>query len=159
MRGATPALRAIERAGIAHTVHEYTHDPSVHAYGREAADALAVDAARVFKTLIVSCDGRLAVAMVPVLATVDLKAVATVAGTKRAQLADARDAERVTGYVVGAISPLGQKRALPTFVDDSANAFATIFCSGGRRGLEIELAPGDLIALAGARFGAIATPA
>ena len=138
----TPATRAIAAAGVAHAVHEYTHDPAADSYALEAATALALDPARVFKTLVVALDDRLAVCIVPSAATLDLRALG-----KRAQLAPTARAERVTGYVAGGISPLGQRRALPTYVDDSALAHATVFVSAGRRGLELELAPADLVTL------------
>jgi Cys-tRNA(Pro)/Cys-tRNA(Cys) deacylase len=145
----TPATRAARRAGIEHVVHEYAHDPTAGSYALEAAEALAIDAARVFKTLVVAADGGadgLTVCIVPSDATLDLRAVG-----KRAAMAPTERAERVTGYVAGGISPLGQRRALPTLVDDSALVHATVFVSAGRRGLELELAPGDLVALTGAQ--------
>jgi len=141
----TPATRAARAAQIEHAVHEYAHDPGADSYALEAAEALGLDAARVFKTLVVAADGGadgLTVCIVPAGATLDLKAVG-----KRAAMAPTERAERVTGYVAGGISPLGQRRALPTFVDDSALEHATVFVSAGRRGLELELAPGDLVAL------------
>jgi len=141
----TPATRAARTARIEHAVHEYAHDPSADSYAVEAAEALAIDPARVFKTLVVAADGGaegLTVCIVPSDATLDLRAVG-----KRAALAPTERAERVTGYVAGGISPLGQRRALATLVDDSALAHATVFVSAGRRGLELELAPGDLVAL------------
>ncbi|MBO0891684.1 MAG: Cys-tRNA(Pro) deacylase, partial [Acidothermales bacterium] len=127
------------------TLHAYEHDPAAASYGLEAATALDLPQERVFKTLVASVDGTLTVAVVPVASSLDLKAPAAAAGGKKASLADQRDAERATGYVVGGISPLGQKRRLPTYVDASAEAFATIHVSAGRRGLEIELAPADLL--------------
>ncbi len=145
----TPATRAASKAGIEHTVHEYAHDPSADSYALEAAEALALDPARVFKTLVVAADGGsdgLTVCIVPSDATLDLRAVG-----KRAAMAPTERAERVTGYVAGGISPLGQRRALPTLVDDAALAHATVFVSAGRRGLELELAPDDLVALTRAR--------
>jgi Cys-tRNA(Pro)/Cys-tRNA(Cys) deacylase len=147
----TPATRAAKAAGIEHTVHEYAHDPSADSYALEAAEALALDPARVFKTLVVAADGGtdgLTVCIVPSDATLDLRAVG-----KRAAMAPAERAERVTGYVAGGISPLGQRRALPTLVDEAALALphATMFVSAGRRGLELELAPDDLVALTRAR--------
>jgi len=148
----TPATAAAERAGIAFSVHEYDHDPKAPSYGLEAAEKLGVDPGRVFKTLVVSADGVLAVAVVPVAAQLDLKAFG-----KRASLADTTLAERTTGYVAGGISPLGQRRALPTVVDESALAFATIHVSAGRRGLELELAAGDLLALTRGRVARIAS--
>jgi Cys-tRNA(Pro)/Cys-tRNA(Cys) deacylase len=138
----TPATRAIAAAGVAHAVHEYTHDPAAGSYALEAATALALDPARVFKTLVVALGDQLAVCIVPSGATLDLRALG-----KRAQLAPTARAERVTGYVAGGISPLGQRRALPTYVDDSALVHTTVFVSAGRRGLELELAPADLVAL------------
>jgi Cys-tRNA(Pro)/Cys-tRNA(Cys) deacylase len=140
----TPATRAARAAGIEHELHEYVHDPGADSYALEAAEALGIDPARVFKTLVVSAGAgdALTVCIVPSGATLDLKALG-----KRAQLAPTERAERVTGYVAGGISPLGQRRALPTLVDDSALEHATVFVSAGRRGLELELAPGDLVAL------------
>ena len=142
----TPAIAAAERAGIAFTVHEYVHDPTAESYGLEAAEKLGLDPARVYKTLVAAVDGTLTVAVLPVGAQLDLRALG-----KRAAMADARAAERATGYVAGGISPLGQRRALPTVVDESALAFASIHVSAGRRGLELELAPEDLVRLTGAR--------
>ena len=139
-----------ERAGIAFTVHEYTHDPEA-AYGLEAAEKLGVDPARVFKTLVADVDGTLTVAVVPVAAQLDLKALG-----KRATMADPKLAERTTGYVAGGISPIGQRRHLPTVIDESAFGFETIHVSAGRRGLEIELAPADLLALTSGRTRQIA---
>lgn len=140
----TPAIVAAERAGIAFTVHEYAHDPTAASYGLEAAEQLGVDPARVYKTLVADVDGILTVAIVPVEAQLDLKAFG-----KRARMADTKLAERTTGYVAGGISPLGQRKQLPTVVDESALAFETIHVSAGRRRLEIELAPGDLLSLTG----------
>jgi Cys-tRNA(Pro)/Cys-tRNA(Cys) deacylase len=138
----TPATRAIRAAGVVHVVHEYAHDPAAGSYALEAASALGLDPERVFKTLVVAVAEELVVCIVPAGATLDLRSLG-----KRAQLAPTERAERVTGYVAGGISPLGQRRALPTFLDDSALAHATIFVSAGRRGLELELAPADLVAL------------
>ena len=148
----TPAIVAAERAGIAFTVHEYEHDPKAVSYGLEAADKLGVEPARVFKTLVADVDGTLTVAIVPVEAQLDLKALG-----KRVSMADPKLAERTTGYVAGGISPLGQRRSLPTVLDESALVFETIHVSAGRRGLEIELAPGDLLALTGGRTSRIAS--
>jgi Cys-tRNA(Pro)/Cys-tRNA(Cys) deacylase len=147
----TPAIVAAERAGIAFTVHEYAHDPRSASYGLEAAEKLGLDPARVFKTLVADVDGTLTVAVVPVEAQLDLRALG-----KRAGMADLKAAERATGYVAGGISPLGQRRRLPTVVDERALAHPTIHVSAGRRGLELELAPGDLVTLTGARVAAIA---
>jgi Cys-tRNA(Pro)/Cys-tRNA(Cys) deacylase len=143
----TPATRAADQAGIIYTLHEYDHDPRAASYAGEAAEVLGLDPRRVFKTLVVSTGGPgdLAVAIVPSASQLDLKAVG-----KRAAMADTARAEKVTGYVAGGISPLGQRKRLPTFLDDSAQEFSTIFVSAGRRGLEIELAPADLAALTGA---------
>ena len=121
-------------------VHAYTHGAGA-AYGPEAAEALGIEPARVFKTLVADVDGALTVAIVPVTAKLDFKALAAAVGGKRAKMADLTAAERATGYVAGGISPLGQRKRLPTVLDASAEAFATMFCSAGRRGLEIELAP------------------
>jgi Cys-tRNA(Pro)/Cys-tRNA(Cys) deacylase len=142
----TPATRVARRARVAFAVHEYEHDPRAESYGLEAATALGVDPARVFKTLIVDLDGTLATCVVPVESALDLRALG-----KRAAMADGGRAEKVTGYVAGGISPLGQRRALPTFVDDTALAQDTVYVSAGRRGLEIELAPHDLVALTSAQ--------
>lgn len=145
--GATPAIVALEKAGIAHTVHPYEHDPlSDLGYGLEAAQAIGVDAPQVFKTLMTSVDGHLVVAVVPVDRKLDLKALAHAAGAKKATLADQGDAERATGYVVGGISPLGQRTAHTTIIDESALGFDTVYVSGGRRGLDVGLSPGDLVA-------------
>ncbi|HZB77613.1 MAG TPA: aminoacyl-tRNA deacylase, partial [Solirubrobacteraceae bacterium] len=139
------AVRAARAAGIAFTVHEYAHDPRAASYGMEAADALGLDAGRVFKTLVVDVAGALTTCVVPAAAQLDLGALG-----KRAAMAPVPRAEKVTGYVAGGISPLGQRRALPTLVDDSAMEHETVFVSAGRRGLEIELAPADLVALTSA---------
>jgi Cys-tRNA(Pro)/Cys-tRNA(Cys) deacylase len=139
-------------------VHSYDHDPRHGAYGLEASDALGVAPERVFKTLVAEVDGALTVGVVPVAGHLDLKALAAAAGGKKAVMADVAAAERATGYVAGGISPLGQRRRLPVVIDSSALAFATIFCSGGRRGLEIELAPADLVRATGAQMAAIAQP-
>jgi Cys-tRNA(Pro)/Cys-tRNA(Cys) deacylase len=149
----TPAVVAAERAGIPFALHEYEHEAGA-AYGLEAAAKTGVDPARVFKTLVVSQDGALSVAIVPVAAQLDLRALG-----KRAALADRAAAERATGYVLGGISPLGQRKRLPTLLDESALAFETIFVSAGRRGLEIELAPDDLVRLTDARVAAVASGA
>ncbi len=149
----TPAIRQLEKAGVDFTLVEYDHDPRTPAYGEEAARALGLPADEVFKTLLVKLDdGRLAVAIVPVSHRLDLKALARAAGARRASLAEADEARRATGYVLGGISPLGQKRRLSTFLDASAEALPAIHVSGGRRGLEIRLAPADLARLTGARL-------
>ncbi|MBF6046853.1 Cys-tRNA(Pro) deacylase [Streptomyces sp. NRRL B-1677] len=154
--GSTPAIVALEKAGTAFSVHSYDHDPAVASYGTEAAEALGRDPAQVFKTLVAEVDGALTVAVVPVSGSLDLKALAAAVGGKRAAMADPAAAERTTGYVRGGISPLGQRRRLPTALDASAHSHATICVSAGRRGLEVELAPGDLAALTGAVVAPIA---
>jgi Cys-tRNA(Pro)/Cys-tRNA(Cys) deacylase len=151
----TAATVALERAGIAFTVHEYAHDPRAESYGLEASEALGVAADRVFKTLIASVDGDLVAGVVPVEGQLDLKALAAAAGGKRAAMAQVAAAERATGYVAGGISPVGQRKRLPVVVDASAMTHRTVFCSGGRRGLEIELAPADLVRAANATVASI----
>ena len=173
--GGTPALTLLESAGVTHEVHPYSA-PGVAAahhgraprsacsprgsvsYGTEAAEALGLDPHRVFKTLVAEVDGAPVLAMVPVAGTLDLKALATARGGKKAQMADPADAERLTGYVTGGISPLGTKRRLPVVVDSSALSHPTVSCSAGRRGLQVELAPADLVAAASATTAAIAGP-
>ena len=138
----TPAIKAAEKAKIPFRVHEYDHDPNADSYGLEAAEALGIEPARVFKTLLVELagSGDLAVGIVPVDLQLDLKAIASAAGVKKCRMADPAMAERVTGYIVGGISPLGQKKRLRTFIDVSAQAQPSIYVSAGRRGLEVELA-------------------
>jgi Cys-tRNA(Pro)/Cys-tRNA(Cys) deacylase len=153
----TPATALLTRQRIAHQVHEYAHDPRSASYGNEASELLGLPAERVFKTLVAEVDGALTIGVVPVSGQLDLKALATAAGGKKARMADVSAAERATGYVAGGISPLGHRRRLPVVVDTSAVDYETIFCSGGRRGLEIELAPADLVRLAGATLAPIAT--
>ncbi len=152
----TPATKALERAGLEVRTHAYEHDPKAESYGLEAATALDLDPKRVFKTLVASVDGKLTVAIVPVERQLDLKALAAAAGGKRAEMAKVADAQRATGYVAGGISPLGQRKALPTVIDDSALTHETVFVSGGRRGLEIELAPAELQRLTRAAAAPIA---
>ena len=152
----TPATKAATKAGIGFIVHEYRHDPKAESYGSEAADRLGLDPAQVFKTLIADVDSRLVVAVVPVNCQLDLRALAAAAGAKKAALADERAAERATGYVLGGISPLGQRKDLPTYIDESARTLDTMFVSAGRRGLEIELSPDDLARLTNAAMAAIA---
>jgi Cys-tRNA(Pro)/Cys-tRNA(Cys) deacylase len=154
--GGTPALRVLELAGVPHTLHPYEHDPRVASYGLEAADALGVDPARVFKSLLVEADGALVVAVVPVSGRLDLKALARVVGARRSAMAEPEAAQRATGYVVGGISPLGQRRTHPTVVDASALEHETVWVSAGRRGLDVELAPADLVALTSATTAPIA---
>jgi Cys-tRNA(Pro)/Cys-tRNA(Cys) deacylase len=149
----TPAVEQAKRKGIFYRVHEYAHDPSIHSYGEEAAEKLGVEPARVFKTLVVELDGnRLAVGVAPVSGQLNLKRFARAAGGKKAAMAEPSKAERATGYVLGGISPLGQKKRLKTLVDRSAKQFETLFVSAGRRGLEIELKPNDLAELTQAEF-------
>ena len=143
----------MERAGIAFTLHEYEHDPRSESYGLEAAERLDMDPARVFKTLVVDADGSLAVAIVPVGGQLDLRQLG-----KRTTLAERPRVERTTGYVLGGVSPLGQRKQLPTTLDASALEHATIFVSAGRRGLEVELDPRDLVRLVAAEVRAIASP-
>ena len=151
----TPATVALQRSGIAFTVHPYDHDARGGGYGDEAVAALGVDPDRIFKTLIATVDERLVVAVVPVAARLDLKALAAAAGGKRADLADPAAAQRSTGYVLGGISPLGQRRTLPTVVDASATAHQSVYVSAGRRGLQVELAPEDLARLTDATLAVI----
>lgn len=153
---ATPATRTLDSARVPWTGHVYVHDPSVTAYGLEAADALGVPVERVFKTLMVSTDHDLVVAVVPVDGRLDLGALAAVVGAKRAALADRPTAERRTGYVVGGISPLGQKNSHRTVLDTSAVAHPTIFVSGGRRGFDIELSTADLVSLTNGTVASVA---
>ena len=157
--GGTPATVALTRAGVAFTVRDYAHDPRTTSYGLEAAAALGVEPARVFKTLLADVDGALVVAVVPVTGQLDLKALARAVGGRRAQMAEPAAAERATGYVVGGISPLGQRRSHPTVVDASATGHTTVLVSGGRRGLDVELAPADLVALTAAVVADVARPA
>ena len=155
-RGTTATL-ALERAKIPFTLREYAHDPRRDSYGLEASEALGVPPERVFKTLVAAVDGSLAVGVVPVHRQLDLKALAAAVGGKKAVLAEVAVAERATGYVAGGISPVGQKRRLPVVIDASALELATMFCSAGRRGLEIEIAPADLVKAAAATVAPIAT--
>jgi Cys-tRNA(Pro)/Cys-tRNA(Cys) deacylase len=145
--GATPATTALSAAGISFTVRAYEHDPRATSYGEEAAAALGVPTDRVLKTLLADVDGSLVVAVVPVSGQLDLKALARALGGRRAAMADAAAAERSTGYVVGGISPVGQRRPLPTVVDVAVLEHPTVLVSGGRRGLDLELAPADLVAV------------
>lgn len=152
----TPATALLVKQKVAHTLHSYDHDPRHDSYGLEAAEALGLAPERVFKTLVAEVDGALAVGVVPVTAQLDLKALAAALGGKKAKMAVVADAERATGYVAGGISPLGQKKRLPLVLDASAQGFETIFCSAGRRGLEVELAPADLATLTRAVLAPIA---
>jgi len=146
----TPATTALARAGVDFALHPYAHATGAPSYGREAADALGLDPDHVCKTLVARVDGRLTVAVVPVGGALDLKALAAAAGGKRAVLAEPADAERATGYVVGGISPLGSRTRLPVLVDESVLGLERVWVSAGRRGLQVSLAPRDLVALTGA---------
>ena len=155
----TPAIETAKKANIAFRVHEYQHDPTAKSYGEEAADVLGISHDRVFKTLVAATDGnpaQLAVAVIPVAKRLDLKALAAAMGVKKMAMANHADAERATGYVVGGISPLGQRKRLPLLMDESALACETIYVSAGKRGLEIELAPRDLLTLCKGATAAIA---
>ncbi|WP_319777876.1 Cys-tRNA(Pro) deacylase [Maridesulfovibrio sp.] len=151
----TPAINIAKKKKIKFKVHEYEHDPSAEAYGKEAAEKLGVDPERVFKTLVAGSGRDLFVAVVPVMKMLDLKLLAKVVKVKKIAMADVQLVERTTGYVVGGVSPLGQKKLLPTVIDASAEDFETIYVSGGKRGLDIELAPQDLAGLLRASFAAI----
>jgi Cys-tRNA(Pro)/Cys-tRNA(Cys) deacylase len=152
----TPATVALREAGLAFEAHTYEHDPTAPSYGLEAAEALGVEPDRVFKTLLAETDAGLVVGVVPVTGMLDLKALAAAVGARRAAMADPAVAERRTGYVVGGISPIGQKTRHITVVDETAQLFDTVYVSGGRRGLDVELAPADLLTATGGRFAAIA---
>ncbi|MCU1412460.1 MAG: ybaK [Rhodoglobus sp.] len=151
----TPATVALVAAGIPFTEHEYAHDPGNTNFGLEAAAVLDLDPGQVFKTLMADVDGRLVVGIVPVSGKLDLKALAAAVGGKKAEMADPKLAERRTGYVVGGISPIGQKSAHPTVLDETAELYDTVFVSGGRRGFDIELTPADLVRATGAVLAAI----
>ena len=155
----TPAINAAKKAGISFDIHEYQHDPAASSYGEEAAEVLQADADQVFKTLLVACttSNQLAVAIIPVSHQLNLKSVAKVFSFKKVAMADPAKAEASTGYVLGGISPLGQKKQLPCVIDASATNFKTVFVSAGRRGLEIELSPQDLINMTQAKIAKIHT--
>lgn len=153
----TPAINMAKGSNIEFQVYEYAHDPAADSYGLEAAEKLGLDPDRVFKTLVIAPDGAdLAVAVLPVSRQLDMKRCAKVLGSKKVVMAEKKSVERVTGYVLGGVSPLGQKKPLRTVIDQSASMFATVYVSAGRRGLEIELAPGDLRDLTDAQFASIA---
>jgi Cys-tRNA(Pro)/Cys-tRNA(Cys) deacylase len=154
----TPATALLSKQKVPFTLHPYSHDPRAEAYGEEAAAALGVAPDRIFKTLIASVDSSLVCAVVPVSRRLDLKALAAAVGGKRGEMADPAAAARATGYVVGGISPLGHRSRLRVVVDASAASFETIYVSAGKRGLQVELAPGDLVSLASATTAPIATP-
>ena len=151
----TKALLALDAAGLSYRVHEIPADPGEVGYARAAAAHLGVDESQVFKTLVAMVDGEPVVAVIPASTQLSLKQIALVAGGKRAEMAQPSVAERLTGYVVGGISPIGQKRALPTFLDESAILHETVFVSAGRRGMDVELAPDDLLAVTGAQYAAL----
>jgi Cys-tRNA(Pro)/Cys-tRNA(Cys) deacylase len=154
----TPATAALGRAGVRHALHPYAHDTRAQSYGAEAAAALGVEPRRLFKTLVVTADGRPAVGVVPVSGSLDLKALATALGVKRVVLAEPAAAERATGYRTGGISPLGSRQRLPVVLDASALDHPTVYVSAGRRGLQVELDPADLVRVAGATVAPIAGP-
>lgn len=152
----TPAIKALEKAKASFRVHEYAHDPAAESYGLEASEKLGVDAVQVFKTLVVMLDAKeFAVGVIPVSAMLSMKNIAKAAGAKKAAMADKHDVERISGYVLGGVSPLGQKKLLCTFIDISAQQQPTIYVSAGRRGLEVELTPDSLKSLARGSFAAI----
>ena len=153
----TPATAVLAAAGVSFNLHPYSHDPAAASYGLEAAEVLGIDPARVFKTLMVEVDGKLAVGVVPVSGSLDLTAIAAALGSKKAAMADPAAAERRTGYVLGGISPLGQRQPSPTVIDETAITLDTILVSGGRRGLDIELDPRELVRLTRAVNAAIGT--
>lgn len=158
--GPTPAVHALIEAGIAHTLHPYEHDPASELnYGLEAAAALGVDPDQVFKTLCAYVDGHLSVGVVPVSGLLDLKGLAAALGGKRAEMAPPADAERSSGYVVGGISPIGQRKALPTVIDETAQLYDVVYVSGGKRGFDIGLAPADLATVTNGVFAPIAKDA
>jgi Cys-tRNA(Pro)/Cys-tRNA(Cys) deacylase len=153
----TPAINLARKAGIPHRIHEYTHDTAHPSYGLEAAEKMQTAPERVFKTLVVALENKeLVVGIVPVSTTLNMKLIAKAAQARKAGMAAAQDVQRSTGYVLGGVSPLAQKKRLRTYVDSSALQFATIFVSAGRRGLEIELAPDDLCKLTGGHFAELA---
>ncbi|MBU2696581.1 Cys-tRNA(Pro) deacylase [Pimelobacter sp. 30-1] len=153
--GGTPATTALTEAGVAFTVHEYAHDARAASYGEEAAEAMGIDPARVLKTLFADVDGALVVGVVPVSGQLDLKALARAVEGRKAVMADPKAAERATGYVVGGISPLGQRKAHPTVVDASALDHPTVYVSAGKRGMEVELSPAELVRMTAARVAPI----
>ncbi|HEY8301650.1 MAG TPA: Cys-tRNA(Pro) deacylase [Jatrophihabitans sp.] len=155
MATGTPATATLTRLKITFSLHPYDHDPRAEAFGDEAAEALGVEPTRIFKTLIATIDGALTCGVVPVAARLDLKALAGAVGGKRGALADPTAAARATGYVVGGISPIGQRSRLPIVIDSTAQQFATVFVSAGKRGLQVELAPAELARAANARFAPI----
>lgn len=155
----TPGINLVKKSKVTHKVHSYEHDPGAASYGLEAAEKLSIDPRQVFKTLVVKLDGdTLAVGVVPVVEKLNMKLIAKAAGAKKAAMAEPAEVERTTGYVLGGVSPLGQKKRLKTFVDSSAKNLSTIFVSAGRRGLEIELSPRDLLTLVNGDFADLCQP-
>ena len=148
----TPCIKLLKQRKIAYTLHQYTHEKTTPSYGKEAIEKLDIDANRVFKTLVVSVDGALVVAVVPALLMLNMKLLAKAMGRKKATMAETLTVEKTTGYILGGVSPLAQKKKLPTFIDSSASDFETIYVSAGKRGLEVELSPHDLAALTGTVF-------
>ena len=140
----TPAIKLLKKQKIPHTIHEYKHDSSVHSYGEEAAQKMGVDPKSVFKTLVVQSDKMMAVGIVPVISTLNLKSMAKALGVKKVAMADPKNVENTTGYILGGVSPLGQKKRLKTLIDESAFEYESIFVSAGKRGLEVEVNPQDL---------------
>lgn len=140
----TPAIKLLKKQKIPHTIHEYKHDSSVHSYGEEAAQKMGVDPKSVFKTLVVQSDKMMAVGIVPVISTLNLKSMAKALGVKKVAMADPKNVENTTGYILGGVSPLGQKKRLKTVIDQSAFEYESIFVSAGKRGLEVEVDPKDL---------------
>ena len=155
MAAATPAVQVLAKAGTPYTLHEYAHGDAGPGFGVQAAVALGVDPARLFKTLVVDAAGRLAVAVVPVAGMLDLKAMGAALNVKTVRMAEPEAAERATGYVVGGISPLGQRKRFVTVIDETANGWPTIYVSAGKRGLQVQLSPADLVALTGATLATI----
>lgn len=152
----TPAINAVKKKKIPHTVHQYVHQPGSDSYGKEAAEKLGIDEHRVFKTLVIQLDdGNLAVAVIPVSSMLSMKLIAKARSAKKAVMAEKNLVQKATGYVLGGVSPLGQKKRIPTVIDVTARNFPTIFVSGGRRGLDIELSPSDLALLTSATFSGI----
>lgn len=156
----TPGINVATKAKVRHRIHEYEHDPAAQSYGLEASQKLGVPAEKVFKTLVVQLETRqntgvLAVAVIPVSCQLSMKQIAKAAGAKKASMAEQAEVERATGYVLGGVSPLGQKKRLVTIVDNSAEALDSLFVSAGKRGLEIELAPADLLKLVNGQFAPI----
>jgi Cys-tRNA(Pro)/Cys-tRNA(Cys) deacylase len=157
MAKATPATMVLQQAGISFALHEYDYDPDAPRIGMQAADALGIAPARLLKTLMTKAGAEVTCALLPSDRELNLKRLAAAAGVKSAAMLASTEAERITGYHVGGISPLGQRRAVPTWVDESALGFATVFLNGGRRGLQIEMAPADLIRVLGARTAILAS--